>query len=63
MFLVEMVGCGIVAPSFVVSFSHAEPDIEGTGEVVCKVLLYREALEQEFGKYLKGRPLSAISSN
>jgi len=47
---------GVVAPSFVVSFSHTDSDIQRTAEAVHKAhIIYRKALDEGIAKYLEGR--------
>ena len=61
LFLQELIKRGIIAPSFVVSFSHADSDIDRTIEAVGEALkIYRRALEEGIGKYLKGRPVKPV---
>ena len=52
----------MIAPSFVVSYSHADADIDRTGEVVHEALyLYRKALDEGVEKYLEGRPVKPVN--
>ena len=61
LFLQELIKRGIIAPSFVVSFSHADSDIDRTIEAVSEALIiYRKAMEEGIGKYLKGRPVKPV---
>ena len=61
LFLQELIKRGIIAPSFVVSFSHTDSDIDRTIEAVGESLkIYRAALEDGIGKYLKGRPVKPV---
>lgn len=58
LFMQELVRHGIVAPSFVVSWSHGEADIDRTIEAVdaaCRV--YRRALDGNVHDHLEGRPV------
>ena len=58
LFMQELIKRGIVAPSFVVSFSHSDADIDLTGEAVFEAhAIYRKALDEGIEKYLKGRPV------
>jgi glutamate-1-semialdehyde 2,1-aminomutase len=58
LFLQELIRRGVIAPSFVVSFSHSDADIDRTAEAVCEALaIYRKALDEGIGKYLEGRPV------
>ena len=61
LFLQESIKRGILAPSFVVSYSHADADIDRTVEVIHEVLVvYRKALEEGVEKYLVGRPVKPV---
>jgi len=56
LFLQETIIRGVLAPSFVVSFSHSDQDIDQTIEVVGEALtIYKRALEEGIGNYLVGR--------
>ena len=62
LFLQELIKRGIIAPSFVVSFSHSDSDVDRTIEAVSEALMiYRKALEEGIGKYLKGRPVKPVN--
>ena len=51
----------MIAPSFVVSFSHSDADIEQTAEAVYEAhLVYRKALDEGIDKYLEGRPVKPV---
>src|SRR5580658_6477293 len=53
-FLEELIRQGVIAPSFVVSFSHSDLDIERTAEVVFEAhVVYRKALDEGVKKYLE----------
>ena len=57
LFMQELIRRGVIAPSFVVSFSHSDADIERTAEAVHEALaIYRKALDEGIEKYLEGRP-------
>jgi glutamate-1-semialdehyde 2,1-aminomutase len=57
----ELIRRGIIAPSFVVSFSHSDADIERTAEAVYGAhLVYRKALDEGIDKYLEGRPVKPV---
>lgn len=61
LFMQELIRRGIIGPSFVVSFSHTDGDIDLTAEAVHESLaVYRKALEQGIPKYLKGRPTKPV---
>lgn len=58
LFMQELIRRGVIAPSFVISFSHRDEDLERTGEAVHDALaIYRKALEEGIDKYLEGRPV------
>jgi glutamate-1-semialdehyde 2,1-aminomutase len=62
LFLQELIRRGILAPSFVVSFSHSDEDIERTIDVVDQALaVYARALEDGVDKYLVGRPVKPVN--
>lgn len=62
LFLQELIRGGIVAPSFVVSFSHSDGDIDRTIDVVDQALgIYARALEDGVHKYLVGRPVKPVN--
>jgi glutamate-1-semialdehyde 2,1-aminomutase len=62
LFLQEMIRRGILAPSFVVSFSHSDADIERTAEAVhAALVVYRKALEDGIDKYLAGRHVKPVN--
>jgi len=51
----------VIAPSFVVSFSHSDGDIDRTAEAVYEAhVVYRKALDEGIGKYLDGRPVKPV---
>jgi len=61
LFLQETIQRGIIAPSFVVSYSHSETDIARTAEAVNEALgVYRKALDEGIEKYLVGRPVKPV---
>lgn len=58
LFLQELIQGGVIAPSFVVSHSHSDQDIDRTIEVVDKALgVYAKALQDGIDRYLAGRPV------
>jgi glutamate-1-semialdehyde 2,1-aminomutase len=62
LFLQELIRGGVLAPSFVVSFSHSDEDIERTTELVDQALgVYARALEDGVEKYLVGRPVKPVN--
>jgi glutamate-1-semialdehyde 2,1-aminomutase len=61
LFLQETIMRGLLAPSFVVSYSHTEADVERTVEIVDEALaVYAAALEDGVEKYLRGRPVKPV---
>jgi glutamate-1-semialdehyde 2,1-aminomutase len=61
LFLQEMIKRGILAPSFVVSYTHEDRDIERTIEAADGALgVYRRALENGVEHYLVGRPSDPV---
>jgi glutamate-1-semialdehyde 2,1-aminomutase len=61
LFMQEMIKRGVLAPSFVVSYSHTEDDIDRTVEAVAASLVtYRKALEDDSVNYLEGRPVKPV---
>jgi glutamate-1-semialdehyde 2,1-aminomutase len=62
LFMQELIRRGVIAPSFVVSFSHGDNDIDRTAEAVHEALsVYRKALEEGVEKYLEGRPVKPVN--
>ncbi|HLH31087.1 MAG TPA: glutamate-1-semialdehyde 2,1-aminomutase [Terriglobia bacterium] len=62
LFLQELIRGGVLAPSFVVSFSHSDEDIDRTIEAVDSALaVYALALQEGVGKYLVGRPVKPVN--
>ncbi len=58
LFMQEMVRHGVLAPSFVVSYSHSEADIDQTIEAIDAALaVYRQALDGDVNHFLEGRPV------
>jgi glutamate-1-semialdehyde 2,1-aminomutase len=61
LFLQELIRGGVLAPSFMVSYSHNDDDIDRTVEVVASALqVYRRALEDGVDRYLVGPPLKPV---
>ena len=61
LFMQEMIRRGIIAPSFVVCFSHSDADIHRTAEAAHESLMvYRKALDEGVEKYLQGRPVKPV---
>jgi len=62
LFLQELIRGGILAPSFVVSFSHSDDDIDRTVDAVDQALeVYARALEDGVEKHLVGRPIKPVN--
>jgi glutamate-1-semialdehyde 2,1-aminomutase len=62
LFLQEMIQRGFITPSFVVSFSHSDQDIDRTINAASEALgVYRKALEDGIEKYLNGRPVKPVN--
>jgi glutamate-1-semialdehyde 2,1-aminomutase len=58
LFLQETLARGMLAPSFVTSYSHSEADIDRAGDIVEQALeVYRLGLQRGVGAYLRGRPV------
>jgi glutamate-1-semialdehyde 2,1-aminomutase len=61
LFMQELVRNGVIAPSFVVSYSHREEDIDHTVRAVYEALqTYRLALDQGPERLLAGRPVKPV---
>jgi glutamate-1-semialdehyde 2,1-aminomutase len=61
LFMQELIRRGVIGPSFVVSFSHSDADIDHTAEAVHGALVvYRKAIEEGIEKYLEGRPIRPV---
>jgi glutamate-1-semialdehyde 2,1-aminomutase len=62
LFMQELIRRGVIAPSFVVSFSHSDADIERTAEAVSEAhVVYRKALDEGIDKFLEGRPVKPVN--
>jgi glutamate-1-semialdehyde 2,1-aminomutase len=62
LFLQELIRAGIIAPSFVVSFSHTDGDIDRTIDAVDRALaVYARALADGVDRYLVGRPVKPVN--
>lgn len=58
LFMQELLRHGVIAPSFVVSYSHSQADIDHTIHAVHAALgAYRQALDSDVALYLEGRPV------
>ena len=62
LFLQQLIRRGVIAPSFVVSFSHSDADLDQTAEAVYEAhRVYRQALDEGIEKYLSGRPVKPVN--
>jgi len=62
LFMQELIQRGVIAPSFVVSYSHSDADIDRTAEAVFEAhRVYRLALDEGVDKYLHGRPVKPVN--
>ncbi len=62
LFMQEMIQRGIITPSFVVSFSHTDEDIDRTIDAAAESLrIYGKALEDGIEKYLNGRAVKPVN--
>ena len=62
LFMQELIRGGVIAPSFVVSFSHSDTDLEQTADAVYAAhAVYRNALDEGIEKYLEGRPVKPVN--
>jgi glutamate-1-semialdehyde 2,1-aminomutase len=62
LFLQELIRSGVLAPSFVVSYSHSDEDIDRTVDAVDRALeVYAKALVDGCDKYLIGRPVRPVN--
>lgn len=61
LFLQETIRRGVIAPAFVVSYSHSDSDIDRTIDIVGEALsIYRKALSEGVEKYLEGRAVKPV---
>lgn len=61
LFMQELIANGVLAPSFVVSYSHTDDDIDRTIEAVdSAAAVYARALEDGASQYLEGRPVKPV---
>ncbi|GAC1680527.1 MAG: glutamate-1-semialdehyde 2,1-aminomutase [Candidatus Acidiferrum sp.] len=62
LFLQEMIRRGIIAPSFIVSFSHSDEDIDRTIDAIDQTLgVYQKALEDGVENHLHGRAVRPVN--
>jgi glutamate-1-semialdehyde 2,1-aminomutase len=61
LFLQETMRRGLLAPSFVVNYSHGDQEIDQTIEIVAEALrIYAQALDGGIEKFLEGRPVKPV---
>lgn len=61
LFLQELLKNGVLAPSFIVCYSHSEDDIEKTLTAVdASLTVYKQAIENGYENYLDGRPVQPV---
>ena len=61
LFLQETVSRGLLAPSFVISYSHGEAEVDRTIEIVDEALaVYADALDGGIERLLRGRPVRSV---
>lgn len=61
LFMQELIRRGVLAPSFVISYSHSDEDIQHTAEAVYGAhIVYRKALDEGVEHYLEGRPVRPV---
>lgn len=61
LFMQELVRGGVIAPSFVVSWSHSESDIDRTVDAAAAAMqVYRQALDGGVERFLQGRPVQPV---
>jgi glutamate-1-semialdehyde 2,1-aminomutase len=61
LFLQELVRHGVLAPSFIVSYSHSEADIDRTVEAASAALqVYRRALDEGIDRFLEGASVKPV---
>jgi glutamate-1-semialdehyde 2,1-aminomutase len=61
LFMQELIAGGILAPSFVVSYSHTDEDIDRTIDAVdSAAAIYARALSDGISQYLEGRPVKPV---
>ena len=52
---------GLIMPSTIISYSHSDADVAETVEKVHDALvIYRKAIDEGIGKYLKGRSVQPV---
>jgi glutamate-1-semialdehyde 2,1-aminomutase len=62
LFLQELIKRRVIAPSFVVSFSHSDAEIDRSAEAIYEAhSVYRKAMEEGLDKYLDGRAVKPVN--
>jgi len=62
LFMQEMIRRGVIAPSFVVSFSHGDSELAFSSEAIHGALsIYRQALQNGIEGYLSGWPVKLVN--
>ena len=61
LFMQEMIRRGVLAPSFMVSYSHGDGDIDRTIDAAAEALrVYKQALDEGIERFLIGRPVKPV---
>lgn len=61
LFMQELVARGVIAPSFVVGYSHTEADIDATVEAIhAAARVYHQALDSGPERFLRGRAVQPV---
>jgi glutamate-1-semialdehyde 2,1-aminomutase len=61
LFMQETMKRGLIMPSTIISYSHGDADVAETVEKIHEALVvYKKALEEGVGKYLKGRSVQPV---
>jgi glutamate-1-semialdehyde 2,1-aminomutase len=61
LFMQEIIRRGVLGPSFVVSYSHTDDDVDRTVAAAEAALrVYRQALDDGVDRYLEGRPVKPV---
>jgi glutamate-1-semialdehyde 2,1-aminomutase len=61
LFMQELIRRGVIGPSFVISYSHSDADIDRTAAAVHGAMrVYRKAIEEGVEHYLEGRPVKPV---
>ena len=61
LFLQELIKGGVIAPSFIVSYSHTDQDIDLAIDIIADALaVYGRALQEGIEKFLVGRPVKPV---